>query len=100
KPNADLPQIPAFGAMSTGDRGYALITGASQGIGKAIALELARNGFGIIGTARNAAGLDDLKKEAGTVNGGRSHVIPIDLLSEGAVDRIVTEVSSIGPISC
>ena len=86
--------------MSAVDRGYALITGASQGIGKAIALELARNGFGVIGTARNTAGLEDLKKQAGALNGGRSHVIPIDLLAEGAVDRIIAEVSRIGKVTC
>ncbi|HNK84346.1 MAG TPA: SDR family NAD(P)-dependent oxidoreductase, partial [Flavobacteriales bacterium] len=33
--------------------GYALVTGGSQGIGAAIALELARKGFGIVVTARS-----------------------------------------------
>ena len=34
----------------------ALVTGASRGIGKAIALELAQAGFFVIGTATTVAG--------------------------------------------
>lgn len=37
-------------------RQVALVTGASRGIGRAIALELARRGFCVIGTATSAAG--------------------------------------------
>ena len=43
----------------------ALVTGASRGIGRAIALELAKNGYNLIITCRkNAALLDSLKCEA------------------------------------
>ncbi len=39
-----------------------LVTGASRGIGKAIALELSKNGFSVVGTTRNPEQLpDDLK---------------------------------------
>lgn len=86
--------------MSTTDRGYALVTGASQGIGKAIAIELARNGFGLIVTARNVLGLNALRDEAGKFNGNRVHVIEEDLLAEGAVDRIRSKVEVIGGLSC
>ena len=42
----------------------ALITGATRGIGKEIALELAANGFDIAVNYRNEqAGMEELKKE-------------------------------------
>ena len=41
----------------------ALITGASKGIGKAIALEFAREGVAVALTARGAAELDAVRKE-------------------------------------
>ena len=38
------------------DSQVALVTGASRGIGRAIALELAQRGFTVIGTATTEAG--------------------------------------------
>ena len=51
--------------LRTSDLGYAIITGASQGIGKAIALELASKGFGVLLVARSAAALATVAEEAG-----------------------------------
>lgn len=77
-------------------RGYALVTGASQGIGRAIALELARKGFGLIVTARTTEALNSLCTEAGALNSGRTHAVAIDLLAAGAVDTIVKAVEQHG----
>ena len=71
------------------DKGYALITGASQGIGAAIALELARQGFGVIVTARSEEALRTVSAEAAKLNGGRAHVLAVDLFAADGVDRIV-----------
>src|SRR5690242_14167022 len=83
------------------DRGYALVTGASQGIGAAIALELARKGFGVIVTARTEAALLKVRDEAARINGGRGHAIVVDLLADGAVERIVREINEKQlPLTC
>lgn len=75
--------------MSTPANGYALITGASQGLGEAIALELAGRGFGVIVTARSEENLGHVRDKAAALNGGHAHAIVVDLLAVDAVDRIV-----------
>lgn len=54
----------------------ALITGASSGIGRDIAKELAKRGYDIIIVARNESKLDELKQEITDVN---VEVIPMDI---------------------
>lgn len=79
----------------SGTRGYALVTGAGQGIGRAIALELAGQGFGILATARTASALESLKREASVLNGGRVHTVALDLLAPGAVDALEQAVKGL-----
>lgn len=70
----------------------ALVTGASRGIGQAIALELARMGATVIGTATSDAGAEAISaylKEAG--NGGRG--LRLQVTEEGATEAIVETVS-------
>lgn len=59
----------------------ALVTGASRGIGRAIAVELARRGAHVVATARSQGGLeetDDLVRAAG----GAATLLPLDLVKE------------------
>ena len=87
--------------MSTPPNGYALITGASQGIGAAIALELARHGFGVLVTARSTDSLEQVRKDAAQLNGGHAKVLAIDLLAPDAVDRLVRCVEEQDlPLTC
>ena len=51
------------------DKQVALVTGASRGIGKAIALELARQGATVIGTATTAAGAEAIGAYLADVGG-------------------------------
>lgn len=59
----------------------ALVTGASRGIGRAIAVELARRGAQVVITARSQGALeetDDLVRAAG----GSATLVPLDLVRE------------------
>jgi NAD(P)-dependent dehydrogenase (short-subunit alcohol dehydrogenase family) len=65
----------------------ALVTGASRGIGKAVALELARAGAHIIALARTAGGLEELD-DAIQKAGGTATLVPADLKDGPAIDRL------------
>ena len=56
----------------------ALVTGGSQGIGKAIALDLALNGYGVVVTARNEKLLNEVCEEI-TLLGGVSNYVHADI---------------------
>lgn len=67
----------------------ALVTGASRGIGRAIALLLAREGAHVIAIARNVAeleSLDDAIKTLGTKDGAT--LVPLNLNDHAALDRL------------
>ena len=56
-----------------------LVTGASRGIGKAVALELAKHGAIVVGTATSAAGAESIKQElAGAGFQGRGAVMNVN----------------------
>src|SRR5260221_4029718 len=63
--------------MSAGE-GSALVTGASRGIGRAIALRLARDGYEVIGVARGRGALDALRDEI-VAAGGRCRPLAVYL---------------------
>ena len=57
----------------------ALVTGASRGIGRAVALDLAAKGAHVIATARTQGGLEELD-DAIREAGGQSTLVPLDLM--------------------
>lgn len=65
----------------------ALVTGASRGLGRSLALELAKEGAHVIATARTEGGLteldDDIKKLGGTAT-----LVPVDIKDFPAIDRL------------
>jgi NAD(P)-dependent dehydrogenase (short-subunit alcohol dehydrogenase family) len=67
----------------------ALITGASRGIGRAIALSFAQAGAEVALVARDAQKLEDLAKEIRAL-GRTAQVISADLSAEDAVESICT----------
>ena len=71
----------------------ALITGASRGIGRAIAEELASHGCAVALAARTA---DTVQHAAEAIeqSGGRAVAITADVTEDGASERLVTETVS------
>lgn len=79
--------------------GAAWVTGASSGIGRALALELAASGYTVIATARDAARLAELEAEAGALP-GRIVALAGDVTDADAMAEIVkTARSRFGAIS-
>jgi len=62
----------------------ALITGASQGIGRACALELSRAGASVALAARNLDKLADVASEI-SATGGTAHTFALDVASEESI---------------
>ncbi len=65
----------------------ALVTGASRGIGRALAIELARQGAHVIALARTQGGLEALDDEI-TKLGGTTTLVPCDITDFEALDRL------------
>jgi 3-oxoacyl-[acyl-carrier protein] reductase len=78
--------------MAAGLEGrVALVTGASQGIGKAIALELAKAGAVVALAARNEAKLAEVKAEI-EVAGGKAEAFALDVSSEDSIKTVAKEI--------
>ena len=74
----------------------ALVTGASSGIGEALARRIARDGRHVVLVARRAERLEALARELGEAHGVGAHVIVKDLLRPGAPRELVEEVARRG----
>jgi len=77
------------------ENSYALVTGASSGIGLAIARELARNKHNLILVARRQAKLEQLAQSLAS-EGVAVEVIAADLLVEGGAEALFEQVESKG----
>lgn len=65
----------------------ALVTGASRGIGRAVALELARQGWRVVCAARSQKALEALDDEIKAL-GGEATLVPLDLRDFDGIDRL------------
>ena len=67
---------------------YALVTGASRGIGRAIALLLAQRGYDLLLVARSEDQLTNLALEIGTRHKRQAHVLATDLAAPAAAETV------------
>ena len=65
-----------------------LVTGASRGIGRACALELARQGAHVIALARTQGALEELDDEITQLTGNSATLIPLDLTKFQEIDKL------------
>jgi NADP-dependent 3-hydroxy acid dehydrogenase YdfG len=70
---------------------FALVTGASKGIGRSVATKLAEIGTNIFATARNVSELKSLKKEIDN-RSGTYKFYPAELTNERQLDLLVEEI--------
>jgi 3-oxoacyl-[acyl-carrier protein] reductase len=71
----------------------ALVTGASRGLGKAIALALAQEGASIAAVARSEEALQETL-EAIRATGGVAEPFPLDVADEAAVEAAVEKIAA------
>jgi NAD(P)-dependent dehydrogenase (short-subunit alcohol dehydrogenase family) len=79
--------------------GFAWLTGASSGIGRGVALELARRGWTVAATARRQGELEALAREA-TGLAGRIVGYPADVTNEAELRAaLATALAAHGPVA-
>lgn len=70
------------------DARITLVTGASRGIGRALALDLSARGHHVIAVARSTKALEALDDEAKAKGGGALTLVPLDLRDGAGIDRL------------
>ena len=87
----------AFAAMDDVFRGgWALVTGASSGLGEEIARQLAQRGCNLVLTARSREALQALGAQLGAAHGVQYRVIVADLAAEGGAAMLARALDALG----
>jgi 3-oxoacyl-[acyl-carrier protein] reductase len=72
------------------DGKVAVVTGAGRGIGKAVALSLAKSGCRVVLSARTPAQIEEVRREI-EQGGGTAAIVPADLTRDEALDALAAE---------
>jgi short-subunit dehydrogenase len=97
---ADVPEAPsarigdAAAAMTQSPRPVALITGASAGLGREFATQLAGRGYDLVLVARDAERLGALAGELETRFDAHCEVLAADLRRDDDVSRVVARIDA------
>jgi short-subunit dehydrogenase len=67
------------------------ITGASSGIGKAMAFEWAKQGYRVVLSARRKELLDEIAVQI-NASGGKALVVPVDIMEEKSIENAVQTI--------
>jgi short-subunit dehydrogenase len=73
---------------------WAIITGASSGIGKALAFEFAAGSFDLLLTGRNEPALNEVARECSVKYSVRTEVVVADLSCVDGIDKLVKTITS------
>lgn len=74
---------------------WAVVTGASSGIGKGLAVELARCGLSVAIVARRADALEELAQELHLLGAPQVRSIPADLSTDEGIAKVESETTSL-----
>jgi len=88
--------MPAVGVVASEARPVALITGASSGIGAALAHVFAQNGHEVVLAARRAPQLAEIAARIQTAGHRAPHILPVDLARADSAEFIARELSARG----
>ncbi|MCM0606992.1 MAG: SDR family NAD(P)-dependent oxidoreductase [Xanthomonadaceae bacterium] len=70
---------------------WAIVTGSSNGIGRALAIEVAKYGLNVVLVARSAAKLEKLSGEIKSQSSVKTRFISMDLSEPGSVDQLIQQ---------
>ena len=87
---------PETSPLSTASRKTALVTGASSGIGHALAHEFAAAGYDLLLAARSAGKLESLAAELRQRHGVQARAIAADLEAPGGAVKLHADVKALG----
>jgi NAD(P)-dependent dehydrogenase (short-subunit alcohol dehydrogenase family) len=89
-------QLPRDGSGPVTDR-VAVVTGGNRGIGRAVAVALAADGFAVAVTARDPATAADTVADV-RAGGGTAVALACDVADEASVAAMAAEAAALGPV--